>query len=339
MVKKKLYGYGLFTSRFLHRITTAVLFGSLIIGAGDSAIAQETSSIIIKGKDGWLFPRWGSLKVRDDSGIENSTKLIGEAKKILSEKNIQLEVILLPDKSRFYQAKVPANDTLSPEVQQRYTLILEKLQKVGVNTFDGESLLLQVQQSGQDVYYRTDQHWTQAAADAFADATAKQIQRDVPTLPGQAGSGMALGAPIKERRYGDLADLFLSPDEKKQLGRDTFNVRREAPATSLLDDAPAPVHVTGHSMVQPYFGFPQKLSNALDRPVSLNWKSGNVGPWVMLLEYVESPAFKQQKPKVLVWQMFEPSYPQGPNAKGMWDNASIMSDEAWLSRFKAALGG
>nr|WP_239009423.1 hypothetical protein [Delftia lacustris] len=111
------------------------------------------------------------------------------------------------------------------------------------------------------------------------------------------------------------------------------------PAKGLLDDEPAPVHVTGHSMVQPYFGFPQKLSSLLDRPVSLNWKPGNVGQWTMLLEYLESPAFKSHKPQVLVWQMFEPTYSYGPNAAGQWDNASLMPNATWLERLRAALKG
>lgn len=46
-------------------------------------------------------------------------------------------------------------------------------------------------------------------------------------------------------------------------------------------------------------------------------KPGNVGHWIMLLEYLESPAFKQNRPQVLVWQMFEPTYAQGPDAKGL----------------------
>lgn len=330
--------YGPLASNAFVRVAGLALACSMAL-VSVAAVAQESSTLLIRGKDGWLFPRWGSLTAVDSAGIDNATTLIGQANQVLAAKGIKLEILLLPDKVRFYQSKLPDGESMSPQVQQRYTMVLEKLKQVGITTLDGEALLRKVQQSGQDVFYRTDQHWTQAAADASAEATAEMIQRDVPQLAGQPGTGMALGAPIKDRRYGDLADLFLSVEEKKQLGRDTFNVRREAQSTSLLDDAPAPVHVTGHSMVQPYFGFPQKLSNVLDRPVSLNWKPGNVGPWVMLLEYVESPAFKQHKPQVLVWQMFEPSYAQGPNAKGLWDNASIMTNEAWLNRFKAAVGG
>ena len=64
-----------------------------------------------------------------------------------------------------------------------------------------------------------------------------------------------------------------------------------------------------------------------------------VGPWVMLLEYLESPAFKQTKPQLLVWQMFEPSFNQGPDAAGLWDNAAVMPVDTWTQRVSSALGG
>ncbi|MFY0475803.1 alginate O-acetyltransferase AlgX-related protein [Achromobacter marplatensis] len=302
-----------------------------------AAHAQEGSSLVIQGKDNWLFPGWGSLTRVDMRGIDASTQLVRETRDALAAKGIQLEVLVLPDKTLFYQDKLPDGKSLSADVKKRYQTIQDKLKQAGVSTFDDEAVLKRVQDSGKDVFYRTDQHWTQAAADATAEALAQQIKQDVKTLAGKPGTGMPLGSVVNERRYGDLAELFLTPDQRKQAGRETYTVRRQAENQSLLDDAPAPVHVTGHSMVQPYFGFPQKLSNVLDRPVSVNWKPGNVGQWIMLLEYLESPAFKQNKPQVLVWQMFEPTYAQGPDAKGLWDNASILGVDAWRSRMKAAL--
>ena len=325
------------TSRFSRRLAGGLSAAVLAI-AGATAYAQEASSIVIQGKDNWLFPGWGSLTQVDTRGIDASTQLIRETRDALAAKGIQLEVLVLPDKTLFYQDKLPDGKTLSADVKKRYQIIQEKLKQAGVSTFDDEAVLKRVKDAGQDVFYRTDQHWTQAAADATAEALAQQIKQDVKTLAGKPGSGMPLGSVVNERRYGDLAELFLTPDQRKQAGRETFVVRRQADNQSLLDDAPAPVHVTGHSMVQPYFGFPQKLSNVLDRPVSVNWKPGNVGQWIMLLEYLESPAFKQNKPQVLVWQMFEPTFAQGPDAKGLWDNASIMSADAWRSRMKAAIG-
>jgi alginate O-acetyltransferase complex protein AlgJ len=309
-----------------------------LTSASAQAQAQDASSIVIKGKDGWLFPGWGSLTSVDMRGIDNDTRLIQQARDLFAARGIKLEVLLLPDKTRFYQDKLPDGRALSPEVQARYAAILGKLKQAGIPTFDDEAVLRKLRDAGDNVFYRTDQHWTQVAADATAEATARMIAHDVPALDGRPGTGMPLGSMFNERRYGDLAELFLTADEKKQVGREVYSVRRQAEGQSLIDDAPAPVHVTGHSMVQPYFGFPQKLSNLIDRPVSVNWKPGNVGQWIMLLEYVESPEFKAHKPQVLIWQMFEPTYAQGPDASGLWDNASIMSTETWLSRLKAALG-
>lgn len=318
------------------RLGTALLIASL--GLSFTAAKADDSSIVIRGNDGWLFPGWGSLTEVDSRGIEASTQLIKDAQQALAARQVQLQVLVLPDKTLFYQDKLPAGKSLSPQVQQRYQSILGSLRKAGIPAFDDAAVLAQVKKAGQEVFYRTDQHWTQPAADATAVATAEQIKRDVPSLKGTAGSGMTLGSEFKERRFGDLAERFLTPEQRKQTGRETFTVRRQAAAGGLLDAAPAPVHVTGHSMVQPYFGYPQKLSNALDRPVSVNWKPGNVGQWIMLLEYLESADFKQNPPQVLVWQMFEPTYAQGPQATGLWDNASIMSADAWRTRLRNAIG-
>lgn len=323
-------------TRTLKHLSAALLGTSLIAALGIAQAAD--SSIVIRGKDGWLLPGWGSLTEVDNRGIDASTALISEARKALAARNVQLQLLVLPDKTLFYQDKLPDGTTVSPQVQQRYQTILSRLAQAEVPTFDNAAVLRALKQSGHDVFYRTDQHWTQAGADATAVATAEQIKRLGPALKGSAGSGMALGSEFNERRFGDLAELFLTPDERKKIGRDTFTIRREASAASLLDDAPAPVHVTGHSMVQPYFGYPQKLSNALDRPVSVNWKPGNVGPWIVLLEYLESAEFQQHPPQVLVWQLFEPTFNQGPQAQGYWDNASIMSADSWRKRLQAAVG-
>lgn len=326
-----------FATRIARGLQYAALVGALALSCANAAAPANTSSMVLKGKDGWLFGGWGSLTKVNIAGIDTSVDLVSRVNQLLAAKNIKLQVLLLPDKVHFYTDKLPEGSTVSPEVKQRYTLILGKLQQAGVSTFDDYTVMQNVQKSGSEVFYKTDQHWTQEAADATAQATADMIKRDVPQLAGAAGTGTPLGAVTKERRYGDLAELFLTPEEKKAVGREIYVVRRQAENQSLLDDAPAPVHVTGHSMVQPYFGFPQKLSNVLDRPVSLNWKPGNIGPWVMLLEYVESPAFTQNKPQVLVWQMFEPNFEQNPNAAGLWDNASVMPNDTWLQRVTSAI--
>lgn len=301
------------------------------------ARAQPADNLAFVGQDNYIFAAWDSLSTPDWKGIDATVARVAQVSQLLAAKGVALVVPVLPDKMRIYEEKLPADKPMSPEMRQRYAGILSRLQTAGVATFDDDKLLMALKAAGQPVYYRTDQHWAQPAADATAQATADLIRQKVPNLAGQPGTGMALGPLINERRYGDLADRFLSPEQRRAVGREIYSVRRAGDGESLLADAPSPVHVTGNSMVQPYFGFPQKLSNVLDRPVSVNWKPGDVGFWRVLLEYVESNAFRQQKPQALVWQLFEPNFHLGPDARGLWDSASVVSAEEWQRRIQAAL--
>ncbi|WP_234196356.1 alginate O-acetyltransferase AlgX-related protein [Pseudacidovorax sp. NFM-22] len=301
------------------------------------ARAQPADNLAFVGQDNYIFAAWDSLSTPDWKGIDATVARVAQVGQLLAAKGVALVVPVLPDKMRIYEEKLPADKPMSPEMRQRYAGILSRLQTAGVATFDDDKLLMALKAAGQPVYYRTDQHWAQPAADATAQATADLIRQKVPNLAGQPGTGMALGPLINERRYGDLADRFLSPEQRRAVGREIYSVRRAGDGESLLADAPSPVHVTGNSMVQPYFGFPQKLSNLLDRPVSVNWKPGDVGFWRVLLEYVESNAFRQQKPQALVWQLFEPNFHLGPDARGLWDSASVVSAEEWQRRIQAAL--
>lgn len=312
----------------------ALALSLLAVGA---AHAQTESAIVIIGKDGWLFPAWASLDDADAKAIDASTRLIAEAKTRLAAHGVHLELLILPDKVRFYEDRLPAGKTVSDSVRKRYETILGSLRKANIDVLDAKTLFTDLRAAGADVYYRSDQHWTLAASDATAAAIAARIKQAVPTLAGEPGSGMPLGNVKRERRYGDLADLFLPPEQRAAVGRETFTVRYAAETLPLLDSGKAPVHVTGHSMVQAYYGFPQKLSNGIDRPVTLNWKSGNVGPWLVLLEYLESSGFRDNPPQALVWQMYEPVYGLGPQAEGQWNSASLMTPQQWQARLQKAL--
>lgn len=300
--------------------------------------AQSDSNIVIVGKDGWLYAAWASLSDTDSQAIDASSKLIKEAQTRLAARGVHLELLLLPDKVVLYEEHLPQGKTVSASVKKRYDTILASLRAAGVEVLDTKKLFTKLRHEGKDVYYRSDQHWTLPAAETVAAAIASRIRQAVPKIKGADGSGMPLGKEIRERRYGDLADLFLPQEQRTAIGRETFVVRMSNDAMPLLDDAKAPVHVTGHSMVQAYFGFPQKLSNSVDRPVSLNWKSGNVGPWMVLLEYLESEDFHRNPPQALVWQMYEPVFGFGPQAGGHWNTASLMTPQQWQSRLQKAVG-
>ena len=95
------------SSRLTHtfkRLGTPLLGATLVLSM--SAAQADDSTLVIRGSDGWLFPGWGSLTEVDAKGIDNSTALIKEARDALNAKNIKLQVIVLPDKTLFYQDKL-----------------------------------------------------------------------------------------------------------------------------------------------------------------------------------------------------------------------------------------
>ena len=219
----------MFSTYPLHLRRRSLLWWPL--GLALPAAAQpQPGTLAVIGKDGYLFAGWGAGGTPDWAGIDATVARVAEVRKLLVAKGITLVVPVIPEKMGFYEDKLPDGTTLTPAMRSRYGRILEKLRAADVPTFDGDAPLRALQKQGQEVYYRTDQHWTQPAADAMAQGAADLIRSLVPNLAGAAGSGIALGLIANERRFGDLADRFLSADQRKAVGREIFSVRRAVEA-------------------------------------------------------------------------------------------------------------
>lgn len=327
--------------RVLFSLGAAPLAGALA-GLPTSTLAVQATpapvgkvQTIIEGRDRWLFPGWESLTEDDTAGCQRALDLIRRAADKFSASDIRTVIVIAPLKARAYADKLPEGMTLSPAVKDRYAALMAHGGKIGLDMVDAEAAIATVNPTDDTTFIRADYHWSGRAAEAVAAATAKRLQARGLFVE-RTGGGTRLGKWTEEISYGDLADL-LPPEKKKAAGKDHFFVRQAGASKDLLDAAPPALQVVGNSMVQPYLGFPQKLSNAIDQPVGLTWTFGNVGPWKTLLNYVESPAFKSGKIKALVWQFNEGQMMNGPNAATQWDTASIMAEDAWLARLDKAL--
>ncbi|MBR0993725.1 twin-arginine translocation pathway signal [Bradyrhizobium japonicum] len=298
-----------------------------------SAAARDA---VIEGKSNWLFAGWESLTIARPDAERASVRLISDIGRLLAQKNVKLIVAIVPLKPRYYEGLLPDGLAMSDIVRARYDRELTELRAAGVNTPDLRDALKTLIADKKEVFYRADFHWTTFAAEAAADLVAKTITADGP-LPGNAGSGARLGEWMNDRHLGDLAANFLSPERKRAIGPEAYVIRAPAkPATSLLDAEPSPVAVVGNSFVQPYFGFPQRLSNKIDRPVALRWNPGDVGPWATLLQFLQSAEFTTSV-RYLVWQFNEAQIQNGPDAVGEWTSQSISSPAEWRAKVTEAL--
>ncbi|QVQ28236.1 alginate O-acetyltransferase AlgX-related protein [Achromobacter deleyi] len=309
--------------------------GLILAGAILAPAAAQAQAVLI-GKDDWLFYAQDNISDAGKAGIQNSVGLMRAARDELGKRGIGLVVLVAPLKARFYEDKLPAGRSISAAAKDRYANIIASLNSADIKTVDLMPVLKSVEHDDQTAFLQKDSHWTAWSAEAAARATAQTITASW-TLNGQAGGGTKLGAWVKERRFGDFAELMTAA-QRKSLGQQIYVVRaNKADASGLLDSAVNPVHVVGNSFVQPYLGFPQTLSSALDRPVGLTWKYGNFGPWAVFLDYLKSPAFQQSRPQVVVWQLNEAQMLYGPNTSGQWDAASLMTEAAWREGVGAAI--
>lgn len=301
-----------------------------------TTIVHAQAPAVLVGKDQWLFYGRDNLSDAGAEGIAQSVRLMQSAKDALQAKGIGFVVLVAPLKTRFYEDKLPEGTAIAPAARDRYARIVSDLQGAGLQTVDLMPVLKSVERDGQTAFFQKDSHWTAWGAEAAAAATAAVIGKHW-KLSGQDGTGKQLGEWTKERRFGDFAELMTAA-QRKAAGQEIYVVRTNKAADGgLLDEARSPVHVVGNSFVQPYLGYPQALSQALGRPVGLTWKYGNFGPWAVFLQYLESPAFQQARPDVVVWQLNESQMLYGPNVSGQWDASSLMADGAWRDRVSAAI--
>jgi alginate O-acetyltransferase complex protein AlgJ len=317
-------------------LTFLLRCAALLLATMPMQFARADSSVI-EGKEGWLFPAWESLSRVDQPAQDRAIELIRDVNERLARRKIGLLLLVAPMKAAMYPQRLPAGMALAADVRARYPRIQSSLLQANIHSLDDLAVLKAVEQGAQSAFHRADYHWTGWSSEASAAAAGELIGKTW-TLDGKPGGASVLGEWTSERRFGDLAANFMTPEQRKAIGRENFVVRTPAPASgALLDEAKAQVHVVGNSFVQPYFGFPQKLSSVIDRPVSVTWNVGNVGPWLTLLQYVESKQFAERQPQVIVWQLNEGQLQFGPDAVGRWDVKSLMSVDAWRARIALAL--
>ncbi|MEX3958834.1 twin-arginine translocation pathway signal [Trinickia sp. EG282A] len=297
--------------------------------------ARAAQQAVIEGRDRWLFPGWESFVEDETAACLRIVDLIGKVADKMTARGIHCTTVIAPLKARASADKLADGQAVSDAVMKRYAALFAHAAEIKLDMVDGEAALKAVDTSADNTYIRADYHWSAHTSEAFADATAERL-RASKVLDGAHGDGTPLGDWTEEVNYGDLANL-LPPERKRAIGKDRFIVRQEQAEGGLLAGAAPIVHVVGNSMVQPYLGFPQKLSNVLELPVGLTWTFGDTGPWKTLVDYLESADFKQNTPKAIVWQFNEGQMMFGPGATGQWDPKSIQPDGDWLARVEKAL--
>ena len=299
--------------------------------------ATEVGGVIV-GKDGWLFPAWeGTPRALDRADAKEVAALIGRIVEAFGRADIRTVVAIPPAKVRLYAEHLPDDVPVTAEAGPSWDATLDRVRDTGAVTPDIATAFLRIRDSSPaPLYFKADSHWTASGGEQAAACVAEAMQQQCP-LPPSAAPGVSLGRSAPQiAKVGNLAQA-LPPGMQADFPAEP-NPRRVAVQTKrqLLDDPAADVAVVGNSFLDPVFGFPAMLSNQLNRPVSLFWRINTYGPYRILLDYLDSPLFQSNRPKVAVLDWLETNLDALPDSRRAFGDYA-MPAEAFVDRLGRAV--
>ena len=189
------------------------------------------------------------------------------------------------------------------EAEARYNDFLAGLRAGGVEVFDVLAAARAFDAGGGQTFFRRDLHWRSDGANAVFQGVAAQVKRLAPDLP-QAAVALSR-APGEAQHRGQFVNTWTSRTCGYLLPAEPHGVYTVTPTPS--GTASSDVVLVGSSFSIPPYGF-DFLAAALQSPV-YNAAVGSGGAKLSLERYLGSAAYRNHKPRVLVWEF--PVYAYG----------------------------
>jgi alginate O-acetyltransferase complex protein AlgJ len=290
---------------------------------------------VVLGRDQWLYSdeEFNPI-VNEELNLQGNYALVEGVRQTLKAKGVQLVVAVVPAKVRLYPEHLGEVKPASIHAN----LYNDFHQRLAADRIPAPDLLGPLQaakNNGQQVFLRTDTHWTPEGAEIAANRLASTITDTYP-LSGEPQRFVTTPAE-KVTHKGDLR-LFLPLDplfENLMPAQEPLQKRN----TVAADDQPAaddalfantevPVALVGTSYsANPNWNFVGALKQALHSDV-VNYAEDGHGPILPMLSYLKSDAFKNSPPQVLIWEFPERYLPV--------NNEIGDADPQWVAELKQA---
>ncbi|SDY90386.1 alginate O-acetyltransferase [Pseudomonas sp. NFIX28] len=309
--------------------------GTNLWAALDFKLFNEGRPGVVLGRDQWLYSdeEFHPI-VNEELNLQGNYALVEGVRQTLKEKGVKLVMAIIPAKVRLYPEHL--GDVQPASIHAN--LYQDFHARVAADKILAPDLLgplQQAKQNGQQVFLRTDTHWTPAGAEIAANQLAKAIAEKAP-LMGQP-QRFVTEAEQTVVHKGDLR-LFLPLDPlfenlmpaKEPLQKRVTRAADDQPAAddALFADNEVPVTLVGTSYsANPNWNFVGALKQALHSDVVSYAEDGH-GPVLPMLSYLKSDAFKNSPPQVLIWEFPERYLPV--------NNEIGDADPQWVAELKQA---
>jgi alginate O-acetyltransferase complex protein AlgJ len=309
--------------------------GTNLWAALDFKLFNEGRPGVVLGRDQWLYSdeEFNPI-VNEELNLQGNYALVEGVRQELKAKGVKLVMAIVPAKTRLYPEHLGEVKPSSIHAN----LYEDFHAHVAANKILAPDLfgpMLKAKLDGQQVFLRTDTHWTPEGAQIAAETLAKTIAEKTP-LSGEPQHFVTEPAE-KVTHKGDLR-LFLPLDplfenlmpKPEPLQKRNTVAAQDQPAgdDALFANAEVPVALIGTSYsANPNWNFVGALKQALNSDV-VNYAEDGHGPILPMLTYLKSDAFKNSPPQVLIWEFPERYLPV--------NNEIGDADPQWVAELKEA---
>jgi alginate O-acetyltransferase complex protein AlgJ len=271
--------------------------GTNLWAALDFKLFNEGRPGVVLGRDQWLYSdeEFNPI-VNEEQNLQGNYALVEGVRQTLKEKGVKLVMAIVPAKVRLYPEHL---DEVKPSSihQNLYQDFHARVAADKILAPDLLGPLQQAKQNGQQVFLRTDTHWTPEGAEIAANTLAKTIAEKFP-LSGEPQRFVTTPAE-KVTHKGDLR-LFLPldplfenmmPAPEPLLKRNTVAAEQPAGDDALFANSEVPVALIGTSYsANPNWNFVGALKQALHSDV-VNYAEDGHGPILPMLSYLKSERY------------------------------------------------
>ncbi|WP_296251085.1 alginate O-acetyltransferase [Pseudomonas sp. UBA4194] len=307
--------------------------GTNLWAALDYKLFNEGRPGVVLGKDQWLFTDEEFNPIANSAQYqEENLALIKGVRDTLKKQGVQLVLAIVPAKARLYPEHI-GDETPATLHKDLYQQFHAQAQQAGILAPDLLAPLQGAKAKGQ-VFLRTDTHWTPMGAEVVAQNLGQVIATRTP-LSGEPQTFVTEAAQA-EAYKGDLTsflpldplftNLLPKPDD---LAQRTTKVSEDGGAEggdALFADSQVAVGLVGTSYsANPHWNFVGALQQALHSDV-INYAENGHGPVLPMLKYLQTEAFKNSPPQVLIWEFPERYLPM--------KNDLSEFDPNWIAQLK-----
>ena len=302
--------HGELTHRFAKELAKAPMaIQAANLERGTSWLAfGDTGPRVRQGCPGWLFIS-DELRINRHAEANAQTKAqaVIALQQQLGKKGIDLQVVVVPDKSRIAAAQ-RCGLYRPAALDGRIQAWTATLQAAGVSALDLTDTLKPL---GPEAYLRTDTHWSEIGSNAGAKALVQRIrQRGIQATPEQAFEITQAPLAVRPGDLVRLAGLDWLPPKLQPPGESVAasSAHESGGATSSADDLFGDAGLPNVALIGTSFSrnsnFVGFLQKALNAPVGNFSKDGGEFSGAAKA-YFDSPAFRQTPPKLLIWEIPE----------------------------------